>query len=128
MRNKKYYNGFKYGNSYLLLPAGTYNNRFEVTFAASVLGVSETTSVNFGITQHTAHQTLTLLNPNHADVKTVALFDIAGKPAFTKENLGTNDSYQFSTSGLSSGIYILDLATWDNQKFSQKIISSNSGN
>lgn len=122
------YHDIKNANYEVIMTAGTYNNRFEVTFVNSVLGVGETASVNFGITQHPSHETLTVLNPNLADVKTVTLFDITGKQVFTKENLGSNDSYQFSTSGLSSGVYILDLATWDNHKFSQKIIINNSRN
>lgn len=119
------YHDIKNGSYEVTLPTGTYNNRFQVTFTNSALGVGETIKSNFGITQNNASQLFTVRNPNMADIKSVVLFDITGKSIFKKDRLGTNETYSFSTSGLSKGVYIVDLVTSDNQKFSQKIIINN---
>lgn len=119
------YHDIKNSSYQVNLPTGIYNDRFFVTFVNSVLGVGEVTKSNFGITQNNTNQTLILQNPNLADIRSVVLFDITGKSIFKKNNLGINDKYSFSTSGLSKGVYIIDLVTSDNQKFSQKIIINN---
>lgn len=119
------YHDIKNSNYQVNLPTGIYNNRFYVTFLNSVLEVGETVKSAFGITQDNAAQTFTLQNPNLADIRSVALFDITGKSIFKKDNLGTHDKYSFSTGGLSKGVYVVDLITSDNQKFSQKIIINN---
>lgn len=122
------YHDIKNGSYQLALPTGIYNNRFFVTFINSALGVGENSTLHFGIVQNNAFHTLTVLNPNLADIASVVLFDITGKKIFQKDDLGADNSHQFSTSGLSSGVYIVDLTTHDNQKFSQKVIISNTGN
>lgn len=119
------YHDIKNSSYQVTLPTGIYNDRFFVTFVNAVLGVGEVTKSNFGITQDNAAQTFTLQNPNLADIRSVTLFDIAGKSIFKKNNLGVHDKYPFSTGGLSKGVYIVDLITSDNQKFSQKIIINN---
>lgn len=119
------YHDIKNSSYQVTLPTGIYNDRFFVTFVNAVLGVGEVAKSNFGITQDNAAQTFTLQNPNLADISSVTLFDITGKSIFKKNNLGAHDKYPFSTGGLSKGVYIVDLITSDNQKFSQKIIINN---
>lgn len=122
------YHDIKNGSYEVTLPTGIYNNRFQITFVTTALGVGETIKSSFGITQDNTSQTFTIQNPNLADIKSVVLFDITGKNIFRKDNLGTSEIYSFSTSGLSKGVYIVDLVTSDNQKFSQKIIVNNQKN
>ncbi|MCY1483638.1 hypothetical protein D9M68_172190 [compost metagenome] len=122
------YHDIKNGSYEVTLPTGIYNNRFQITFVNTALGVGETIKNNFGITQDNASQTFTVQNPNLANLKSVVLFDITGKSIFKKDNLGTSEKYSFSTSGLSKGVYIVDIVTSDNQKFSQKIIVNNQKN
>ncbi|MBA9071939.1 hypothetical protein GGR22_000065 [Flavobacterium gossypii] len=122
------YHDIKNGSYEVTLPTGIYNSRFQITFVNTALGVGETIKHNFGITQDNASQTFTVQNPNLANLKSVVLFDITGKSIFKKDNLGTNEKYSFSTSGLSKGVYIVDLVASDNQKFSQKIIVNNQKN
>jgi len=119
------YHDIKNSSYQVNLPTGIYNDRFFVTFVNSVLGVGEVAKSNFGITQNNTAQTFTLQNPNLTDVRSVTLFDITGKSIFKKDNLGVHDNYSFSTGGLSKGVYVVDLITSDNQKFSQKIIINN---
>lgn len=119
------YHDIKNSSYQVNLPTGIYNDRFFVTFVNAVLGVGEVAKSNFGITQDNAAQIFTLQNPNLADISSVTLFDITGKSIFKKNNLGIHDKYPFSTNGLSKGVYVVDLITSDNQKFSQKIIINN---
>ena len=68
---------------------------------------------------------LTVSNPNLIDVKSVTLYDLTGKQIFSKAKLTPQDSYQFSTGGLSDAVYLVELLTNDNRKLGQKIIISN---
>ena len=54
-------------------------------------------------------------------IKSVLLFDTAGKQIFGKTNLGSNKLYTFPTSGISDEIYIVKVVTQDNRSFAQKI-------
>jgi len=107
----------------LNLAPGVYNNRFEITFKdAAALGLEDNLSNNFIVVQNNSNQLLSISNPNALDVKSVALFDILGKQLFNKVNLGTNTTYEFPTSNLSDGVYVVQLQTTDNKSLSQKII------
>ena len=76
---------------------------------------------NFDIVQNNTNQLLTVSNPNALEIKEVSLFDVAGKLIFSKTKLGSNKNYEFSTSGLSEGVYIVNLITTDNKKQGKKI-------
>ena len=52
------------------------------------------------------------------------LYDLTGKQLFTKQNLGIKQNYEFSTSGLSTSVYLVEVFTADNRKLVQKIIVS----
>ena len=120
------YHNIKNSDYQVTMPAGVYNNRFEITFTDnSTLGISEITVNDFMITQNNSLETLTIHNPKLRDVQTVSIFDISGKRIFTKENLQSNESYQFSTSGFSVGVYILKMTTKEEISLTQKIIISN---
>ncbi len=106
----------------LLLSPGVYNNRFEITFLNSQLEIDENISDNFIIAQNNSNQLLSISNPNMLDIKSVALYDMLGKLIFDKVNLGTQASYEFSTSNLSDAVYIVKLQTVDNKSTGQKII------
>lgn len=118
------YHSIKNNKYEVTMPAGVFNNRFEITFTNSTLGVSEITANDFMITQNNSLETLTILNPKLRDVQTVSIFDISGKRIFVKENLQTNESYQFSTTSLSTGVYILKMTTKEEITLTQKIIIS----
>ena len=44
----------------------------------------------------------------------------------SKKNLGTEQYYNFSTNGLSNGVYFVEFLTNNNERFKEKIIISNS--
>lgn len=104
------------------LPAGgTTTDRFEVTFLNETLGNENIKSNQFMIVQNNENELLSIRNPNLVDIKSATLFDITGKLIFTKEKLGAEEIYSFSTVGLSDSIYIIKLITTDNQEISKKV-------
>jgi hypothetical protein len=106
----------------IALSPGVYANRFEITFKNDALGVDHTIKDNFAIVQNNSNQLLSISNPNTIDVNSVELFDMAGKLIFNKVNLGAKTMYEFPTSSLSDGVYVVRLNTKDNKKLAQKII------
>lgn len=106
----------------ITLPAGgTTTDRFEVTFLNETLGNENIKSEQFMIVQNNENELLSIKNPNLVDLKSATLFDITGKLVFTKNNLGNQETYSFSTIGLSESIYIVKLVTSDNQEINKKV-------
>jgi hypothetical protein len=116
------YHDIKNGSFEIALPEGTYANRFEVTFVNTALSTDTVVKDNFLIVQNNDNQTLTVNNPNGLDIKSADLFDITGKLIFKKVDLGVNSSYEFSTSGLSDGVYIAKITSIDGKSKAQKVI------
>ena len=106
----------------VVLQAGTNNNRFELTFLNNALNIDDTIKNDFLIVQNNDNQTLTVNNPNGLDIKSADLFDISGKLIFKKVDLGVDSSYEFSTSGLSDGVYIAKIISVDGKSKAQKVI------
>ncbi|HLA55896.1 MAG TPA: T9SS type A sorting domain-containing protein [Flavobacterium sp.] len=118
--NDSSYHNIKTGNFDITLEAGVYNNRFEITFTDAALGIPNITDDNFAVIQDNASQMLEISNPKGIEIKSCSLYDMAGKLIFTNAKLGSDDHYNFSTSGISEGIYIAKIIT-SNQDFGQKI-------
>lgn len=106
----------------IALPEGTYANRFEVTFLNNALSTDTVVKDDFIIVQNNNNQTLTVNNPNGLDIKSADLFDISGKLIFKKADLGVKSSYEFSTSGISDGVYIAKIISVDGKSKAQKVI------
>jgi len=77
---------------------------------------------SYSIVQNNVNQLLLISNPNAVEVKSVALYDVLGKLIFDKSDLGVKSVYEFSTTSLSEGIYIVKLKTIDGQMLNQKIV------
>ena len=122
------YHNIKTGNYEVTIPQGVYPDRFKITFTDKTLGTNEETKSNFFIIQDNSNRLLKASNPDFISFKSFYLYDIAGKTVRSKENLGAEENYNFSTSGLSSGVYIATFITVDNEKIAQKVIISNTGN
>ena len=106
------------------LPTGVYNDRFEITFKDNALAVNHPIKDNVIVVQNNTNQQLTIANPNLLDIKSVMLFDLLGKQIFSKVNLGSKTSYEFSTSSLSDGVYLVNIKSTDGQSIGQKILVS----
>lgn len=104
------------------VPAGTLDNRYEITFVSdAALSVPELAADTFDVFQNNDKQVLTVANPKHINIKSVSLYDIGGKQIFSKTKLGAKDSYEFSTAGISEAVYIVKIMSDDSQQFGKKI-------
>ena len=109
----------------LTLPAGTYNTRFEITFKNGALGVKDIESKRFLIQQDNVNKNLIINNPSQIELANYSLYDVVGRLVHSKDKLGANTSYTFSTANLSNGIYIVKLTANDKTEKGQKIIVKN---
>ena len=116
------YHNLKTSDYEASINSGTYNDRFEITFQDAALVVPTTIKNNFVIVHNNANQALTVSNPNLLNVKSILIYDIAGKLLLDKSNLGAKMIYDFSTSALSEGVYLVKIDTNENQSLTQKII------
>lgn len=108
--------------------AGTYRDRFQITFESKTLGTDEEIKSSFFINQDNKNQILKASNPDYENFKSFTLYDVSGRQLLHKENLGSEQYFSFSTSGLSTGVYIATFLTLDNRKIAQKIIITNTRN
>ena len=106
----------------VVLSPGETNNRFEITFVDQALQTQNNGIQSFSVVQNNNNQLLSVSNPNALDVKSVTLYDISGKLIFNKVDLGSKSFYEFPTTSLSEGIYIVSLKSVNSQSISQKIV------
>lgn len=109
----------------LTLPAGTYNTRYEITFKNATLGVDGIENQRFLVQQDNVNKKLIINNPSQIELVNCSLYDVVGRLVFSKDKLGTDSSYAFSTANLSNGIYIVKITTNDKTENGQKIIVKN---
>ncbi|UTN02620.1 T9SS type A sorting domain-containing protein [Flavobacterium bizetiae] len=122
------YHDIKNGTYQVTVAPGVYNDRFKITFKDTVtLGIGNNTAKQFFIIQDNGNSKLRAENPHNLNLKSFKLYDVLGQTVLSKKDLGTDQDYTFSTSGLSSGVYITEFLTIDNERFTEKIIISNSG-
>ena len=116
------YHDIKNQSYSITLPVGTINDRFQITFTDEALGNTSFESNKLDVLQNNANQLLAINNPTQYELTEVSLFDMLGKMIFTKKNIGNNTTYEFSTGGLSEGIYIARLKTVEGFTLSKKVI------
>jgi hypothetical protein len=105
---------------------GTFNDRFKIVFIdEKKLGTENLNNAKFIISQNNPNQLLTIFNSDQVELKSVLVYDMSGKMVLSKEKLRTEHYYSFPTSGLSAGVYIVELVSVDGLKTIQKIIISN---
>jgi hypothetical protein len=121
------YHDIKSGPYEVTVDPGTNKDRFKISFTNKTLGVNDNIKTDFIITQNNSKQLLNAMNISNETIKSFVLYDTQGRIILSKNNLGTEQHLQFSTSGLSSGIYIATFLTDDNSKITQKVIISNAG-
>jgi hypothetical protein len=116
-----YYN-IKTGEFDMTLPAGDVRDRFEVTFKENALSTNDNSIAdNFTVFQNNDGGFLTIKNPKAIALNNCVLYDISGKVILSKTSLGSNLSFEYSTSGLSEGVYIVKLTTEKNEVVAKKI-------
>lgn len=123
------YHDIKNGTYQVTVSPGTYSDRFKITFTNQTLGTpDETIKNNFFINQDNVNHNLKASNPNHLAIKSFKLYDMLGRVVLSKKDLGSDPDYVFSTSTMSQGVYIAEFLTANNEKLTQKVFISNSGN
>ena len=103
------------------VPAGTYNNRFELTFMSN-LGSNPVKATNIVISHQMGSHTLEVANPSAVALASINLYDLAGKQLLYQKQMGNAQRYQFSTANLAQGMYIAKLITGENEQIVQKIL------
>lgn len=110
----------------ITLPAGIVNDRFEITFHDANLSTNvNTLAGSLTVYQNNNTKNLNIANPQMIDLKSCAVYDVAGKLIFAKNKLGNNAEYAFPTSNLSEGVYIVRINTNDNREMGIKVIVKN---
>jgi hypothetical protein len=113
----------------VVIPPGKDTGRFKISFTNNAtLATNNAVRSVFFISQDNKNQILNARDPNNQIMKSFGLYDILGRCVISKDNLGVEQNFSFSTSGLSAGVYIAIFMTANNAKITQKIIISNSGN
>lgn len=109
----------------ITLPVGTVNNRFQITFTDQALSNDVVDPTKFDLIQNNNIQMLTLNNPSQMEVTEIGLYDILGKTVFSKKNIGNNTTYEYPTSGMAEGVYVVRIKTSEGYSLSKKIIIKN---
>jgi len=118
------YHDIKNAEVELTLPAGVNTTRYEITFKDNkkpVEGEFISTITGLTVFQNNVSDLLTIKNPTQLDVTSLSLFDVTGKSILSKTNLGKAELFEFSTSNLSDGVYIVKLMTSTNQEITKKV-------
>ncbi|MDP5078585.1 MAG: T9SS type A sorting domain-containing protein, partial [Nonlabens sp.] len=109
------------------LPAGSYNDRFEIVFEqpTTLSTGSEVLATAIDIFQNNDRQLLTILNPELKDIKNIALYDLAGRLIVSEKATSAVDNYTFNTATYSSGIYIVRVTDSANNETAVKVSIAN---
>ncbi|WP_284651414.1 T9SS type A sorting domain-containing protein [Flavobacterium terrisoli] len=119
------YHDIKNGTYEVSLPTGIYNDRFQITFKDNSLNTTiAIVPSDLVVYQDNSLQMLTISNPKLIEIKSVVLYDLSGKKIFNKSELPVQDSHQFSTSGLSNGVYLAEVFSKENKRTVQKVLIS----
>ncbi|WP_299364240.1 T9SS type A sorting domain-containing protein [Winogradskyella sp.] len=107
----------------LNIEPGHYTDRFEIVFVAGeTLSIDNFDISNLSIIQNNDIQLLNVINPNGTDVRSIEVFDVAGKLMINKAYSSVLNQYELSTAKLSDGVYIVNVTSDANTVKSKKII------
>ncbi|KUJ59430.1 secretion protein [Flavobacteriaceae bacterium CRH] len=122
------YHQINNGQYEVTVTPGVYSDRFMITFKnQNSLGINPNTTKQFFIFQDNTNRKLEVANPNILVLKSFTLYDMFGKVVLYKKDMGAEQNYIFSTSSLSAGVYISEVLTIDNERWTEKIVILNSG-
>lgn len=112
----------------VVIAPGKDTGRFKISFTNNgTLETNHPVKSIFFISHDHKNQVVNATNPNNEIMKSFGLYNILGKSVISKDNLGAEQNFSFSTSALNAGVYIAIFTTADGEKITQKIIISNSG-
>lgn len=106
------YHNLRLSDYAFTLPAGTYLDRYEITFQeGAALNVEEKDETGLDIYYANTPESLVVLNPNYLDIKRIELFNILGQSVFTIKTIEKTDYAEYKVKNLSTGAYIVKMVT-----------------
>lgn len=110
----------------LNIEPGNYTDRFEIVFKpGEALDIDDFEVSKLTIRQHNDIHQLTVLNPKGLDIKSIEVFDVAGKRMINGLYDAVSNRYELSTVDLSDGVYIVNVTSNTNTVKSEKVIVKN---
>jgi hypothetical protein len=111
----------------LNIEPGHYTDRFEIVFTPQgALSIDDLDINTLTINQNNNTNQLSVLNPKNLDVRSIEVYDIAGKRLLQNKYDTVLNRYELSTTKLSDGVYVVNvLGEVNNTVKSQKIIIKN---
>lgn len=110
----------------LNIEPGNYTDRFEIVFTpGEALDIDDFEVNKLTIRQHNDIHQLAVLNPNGLDIKSIEVFDVAGKRMINGQYDAVSNRYELSTVDLSDGVYIVNVTSNTNTVKSEKVIVKN---
>ena len=111
LENNTYHN-LRTGDFQFTSQAGTYLDRFELTFSYMyALNVDEAKLNTIDIFYNLNTQSIALYNPNFVDVKSIELYSIIGQEITKINDISELDYSEYLVKNLSAGTYILKINT-----------------
>lgn len=96
----------------IYLEAGTYLDRFEITFTSQTLGVEGTEMSNsISVSYINTNESISIQNPTLMKIKSIEMFNVIGQSIFTMDEVKTETQTEIKTNKLSAGTYIIKLKT-----------------
>lgn len=108
----------------IFLLAGTYNNRFEITFNnpnLDSLGIDDNEHSKINVYYSNVTESIVLLNPTLLNIKSIEVTNILGQKVHTINNIPNVEYKEIEVRNLSSGAYIIKLNT-NNGIISKKVL------
>ncbi|MGK4566898.1 T9SS type A sorting domain-containing protein [Flavobacterium sp. 3HN19-14] len=109
----------------LVLPAGTNDTQYEVTFEDGTLSTGSEDLKTVIISQDNDARRLLVENAQSLQLEQCYIYDISGKLVLQHELKNTAASFSVDTTSLSEGVYIVRLSAVDIKPFCKKIIIIN---
>ncbi len=120
------YHDLRNGSFTVGIAAGTDNTRFELRFDEEMLRITGIAEANrFRVVENNKAKTLTVSNPDLHTVHAIRFFDTTGKLVTEEKPNSSQPFYTMATSGLPTGIYLLDILTADKKTAAFKIAITN---
>ncbi|MEZ4803440.1 MAG: LamG-like jellyroll fold domain-containing protein [Gelidibacter sp.] len=104
------------------LPAGSYLDRYEITFQdGAALGVEDNELAGLDVYYANNFESLVLVNPNIIKIKSIEMFNVIGQSVMTIKPIENSNYSEYKVKNLSAGTYIVKLIT-ENGTTSKKVL------
>ncbi|TYB77232.1 LamG-like jellyroll fold domain-containing protein [Bizionia myxarmorum] len=119
-----YHNLRTNGNYELYLNAGTYNDRFEITFSdGNSLSTDALVNLeNLQIYFVNTKGSIVIHNPKMVNLASAEMFNMLGQSVVRIPKLKNSNYQEFKVTGLSTGTYIINLEKTDGSQIAKKVI------